>query len=167
MIAEFLLPVALLLATLFCTLLAGFVLLFAIVVMPGLGALPNREFLRAFQAIDKVIQNNQPLFLFVWIGSVAALFVATALGVWQLQGTCRILIVVAAIFFIIGVQLPTLTINIPLNNRVQSLRLDILDETSLATERNSFEPRWNRWNLIRSAFACLSSVVLLITLQLI
>lgn len=41
MITQTILPVVLLLATLLCTLLAGFVLLFAIVVMPGLGTLPN------------------------------------------------------------------------------------------------------------------------------
>ena len=41
--------VALILATFLCTLVAGFVLLFAIVVMPGITPLTNREFLRAFQ----------------------------------------------------------------------------------------------------------------------
>ena len=167
MLADTILPVVLLVSTLLCTLVAGFVLLFAIVVMPGIGALPNREFLHAFQVIDKVIQNNQPLFVFVWVGSIAALVVATALGVWQLEGIGRILIIVAAAAYLIGSQLPTFTINIPLNNRLQALNLDTLDEASQATERRCFEARWNRWNFIRTVFACLASVMLLIVVRLI
>jgi uncharacterized membrane protein len=160
-------PVLLLLATLLCSLVAGFVLLFAIVVMPGIGTLPNREFLQAFQVIDKVIQNNQPLFIFIWIGSAVALLVAAALGIWQPEGVSRILIIVATFVLIAGVQVPTLSINIPLNNRVQTLNLDTLDEESLANERLHFEHRWNRWNIIRTAFACVASVLLLLVVRLI
>lgn len=166
MIAEIVLPIVLLLATLLCALVAGSVLLFAIVVMPGLGALPDREFLRAFQVIDKMIQDNQPVFIFVWLGSVVSLLVAAVLGVWQFEGFSRILIVLATALFIAGVQLPTMIVNIPLNNRLQSIRLEALDDPSLAIERQNFEPRWNRWNVIRSAFASLSAIVLLIVVRL-
>ena len=167
MLTESILPVVLLVATLLCTLVAGFVLLFAIVVMPGIGTLPNREFLHAFQVIDKVIQNNQPLFIFIWIGSAAALVVAMVLSVWQLEGIGRILIIVATTTYLVGVQLPTFTINIPLNKRVQSLNLDVFDEASQSTERRYFETRWNRWNVIRTVFACLTSVLLLMVVRLI
>ena len=85
--------------------------------MTGIGILSDRGFLQAFQVIDKVIQNNQAIFVFIWIGSVVTLVVATALGVWQLEGTGRILIVIAAVAYLGGAQLPTFTINIPLNNR--------------------------------------------------
>lgn len=50
------------LATLLCSLVAGFLFSFAIVVMPGISDLNDREFLRAFQVMDRVIQNNQPVF---------------------------------------------------------------------------------------------------------
>ena len=62
----------LLVSTLLCTLVAGFVFTYAIVVMPGFGKLNNREFIQAFQATDGIIQNNQPLFMFVWVGSIAS-----------------------------------------------------------------------------------------------
>jgi len=62
--------------------------------------------------------------------------------------------------------LPTIAVNIPPNNRVQSLNLDTLDETSLAEERQIFEARWNRWNVIRTVVGCLVSVMLLIAIQL-
>ena len=52
--------IVLILATLLCSLVAGFLFAFATVVMPGIKTLNDREFIRAFQVIDGVIQNNQP-----------------------------------------------------------------------------------------------------------
>jgi len=54
--------VTLIVATFLCTLVTGFVFAFAVVVMPGLRTLNDGEFLRAFQVMDRVIQNNQPVF---------------------------------------------------------------------------------------------------------
>ena len=65
--------IALLVATFLCSLVAGLLFVFAVVVMPGIGNLNDREFIRAFQVMDRVIQNNQPLFMLVWLGSVVAL----------------------------------------------------------------------------------------------
>jgi uncharacterized membrane protein len=53
----------LLLAAFLCSLVAGLLFTFAIVVMPGIAKLNDRDFVRTFQAIDGVIQNNQPAFL--------------------------------------------------------------------------------------------------------
>jgi uncharacterized membrane protein len=56
------------------------------------------------------------------------------------------------------------TINVPLNNRLQTLDVDAMDETAQATAREAFEPRWNRWNGIRSVVASLASVLLIVLL---
>ena len=166
MITETIFSNMLVLAAFLCTLATGFVLLFAIVVMPGIGTLSDRDFLRAFQSIDLVIQNNQPLFILIWVGSAVALLIATVLGFRQLEGISRILLLVAATVYIFGMQLPTIAINIPLNNRVQELNFDALEEASAVAEREHFEPRWNRWNMIRTAFASLASGLLLIVIRL-
>ncbi|MCB0128652.1 MAG: DUF1772 domain-containing protein [Caldilineaceae bacterium] len=166
MITETIFSNMLILAAFLCTLATGFVLLFAIVVMPGIGTLSDRDFLRAFQSIDRVIQNNQPIFILIWVGSAVALLIATVLGFRQLEGISRILLLVAATVYIFGMQLPTIAINIPLNNRVQELNFDALEEASAAAEREHFEPRWNRWNVIRTAFASLASGLLLIVIRL-
>ena len=50
--------IALALATFLCSLVAGFLFAFAVVVMPGIRNLGDREFLRAFQEIDGVIQRG-------------------------------------------------------------------------------------------------------------
>jgi uncharacterized membrane protein len=59
--------VLLLLAAFLCSLVAGFLFAFAVVIMPGISPLDDRGFIRAFQLIDRVIQNNQPLFMLVWV----------------------------------------------------------------------------------------------------
>ena len=147
----------LILATLLCSLVAGFLFAFSVVVMPGIRSLTDREFIRAFQKMDRVIQNNQPLFMLVWIGSVVALIISAVLGVGQLGGIERSLLIFAALGYLLGVQLPTITVNVPLNNKLQALDADALDATAQNKAREDFEPRWNRWNSIRVASSSLVS----------
>ncbi len=156
--------IALILATFLCSLVAGFLFAFALVVMPGIRSLNNREFIRAFQVMDRVIQNNQPIFMLVWIGSVVALVTSAVLGMGQLDGAGRLLIIFAALAYLFGVQLPTIAINVPLNNKLQTLDVDAMDETTQKAARKDFEPRWNLWNSIRTAFASLASALLIILL---
>ena len=156
--------IALILATFLCSLVAGFLFAFAIVVMPGTKSLNDREFIRAFQVMDGIIQNNQPLFVLVWVGSVVTLVISAVFGFGQLDGIGRLLIIFVALAYILGVQVPTITINVPLNNKLQALDVDAINETTQKTARKNFEPRWNRWNSIRTAIASLVSVLLMILL---
>jgi len=149
-------------AALLCSLVAGFVFAFACVAMPGIGSLGDREFLRSFQVMDRVIQNNQPLFVLVWAGSTVALVIAAAIGFGRLTGFDRALLLAAAVVYVVGVQLPTLTINVPLNNQLQTLDLEAMDDPALARARNDFETPWNRWNRIRTALATLTSMMLIV-----
>jgi uncharacterized membrane protein len=77
---------AVLLSALLCSLVAGLVLTFAIVVMPGIKTLGNRGYLKSFKSMDCVIQNNQPIFMMVWLGSAVVLLASTVLGIWRLVG---------------------------------------------------------------------------------
>lgn len=153
--------VALIVATLSCALVAGFVFAFAVVVMPGLRSLGDGEFLRAFQVMDRVIQRRQPIFMLVWVGSVLALVASTALGFERLDGTGRTLLIAALVVFLAGVQLPTAVINIPLNNRVQTLAIADMDPEATASARRDFESRWNASNATRTVFACAVCATLL------
>ena len=154
--------IALLLAVLLCTLVGGFVFAFAVVAMPGIATLEDRAFLRAFQVMDRVIQNNQPLFILVWAGSAVAIVASMLLGFQQVQGVDRALLILAGVFYLLGVQLPTATVNVPLNNHLQTLDLHTLDDTALATARGDFEARWNRWNELRTLVSILVSVLLIV-----
>ena len=71
------------------------------------------------------------------------------------------LLIACTLAYLFGVQLPTITINVPLNNGLQALDVDALDEAALQRARAVFEGRWNRWNAIRTVLSCLISVVLI------
>lgn len=155
---------ALVLTTLLCSLVAGFLFAFAVVVMPGIRRLNDREFVRAFQAMDGVIQDNQPIFMLVWMGSLLALIVVAIMGVSQLDGGWRWLLIATTIAYVLGVQWPTIAINIPLNKRLQTLNVDALDEASLSAARAGFEPRWNRWNMVRTLVSTGVAALLMVLL---
>ncbi len=158
------LTVSLVLATLFCSLGAGFLFAFATVVMPGIGRLDDKGFLRAFQEIDGVIQRGQPLFVLVWAGSVLALVTSMVLGISQLDGADRLLLVAATLVYILGVQLPTFVINVPLNNVLQRVDLAETSGAEQARARSEFEPAWNRSNVFRTACASVATLLLLMLL---
>ena len=160
----FLLELILILATLLCALTAGLVFAFASVVMPGIGKLGDREFIRSFQVIDGVIQAGQPVFGLVWMGSVVALLLSAVMGGLQLDGMERAFVIVSALVYVLGVQVPTFRINVPLNNTLQRLDVDAMDKDALASARRAFENRWVRWNSIRTVVASLVSVALMFVL---
>jgi uncharacterized membrane protein len=154
----------LILATFLCSLVAGFLFAYAIVVMPGIRSLNDREFIRAFQVTDRVIQNNQPIFMLVWVGSSVVLISSAVLGIGRLDGIEVSLICFVTLTYLLGVQLPTITINVPLNNKLQTLDVDTMNETELKVAREGFEQRWNQWNSFRTVLSSLVSVLLIILL---
>lgn len=156
--------IVLVLATLLSSLVAGFLFAFAVVVMPGIKSLDDGAFIRAFQVIDRVIRNNQPLFLLVWVGSLLSLITAAVMGLWQLNRADGVLAIVAALVCVLGVQAPTFRINIPLNNQLQRLDIGSMNEAARKRARDDFETRWNRWNVFRTACASFVVVTLLVLL---
>ncbi len=160
------LDISLIFTILLCSLVSGFIFTYSIVVMPGLSNLNDKDFLKAFQVTDAVIQNNQPLFMFTWIGSivailttiVASLITAGLLEFW--------LIILVGAAYLLGVQGITVAIHIPLNNHIQKLNIDELNDKTLAYERKNFEAKWNFFNKIRTFVAISASSLLLIVLSL-
>ena len=159
-----LIQLAVLLSALLCSLVAGLVLTFAIVVMPGIRTLGERDFLKSFKAIDRVIQNNQPIFMLIWLGSALLLLTSTMLGFWHLEGLDRVLLTIACAIYLFGVHVPTVMINTPLNNELQSQYLDTMTEAAVHEATERFEPRWLLWNAIRTVIAIVTTVLLLVLL---
>ena len=156
----------LVLSTFLCSLVAGFLFAFAIVVMPGIKNLGDREFILTFQVIDRIIQNNQPIFLMVWVGSAVVLIAALILGFSRMDGLSLFLLIFATLIYLFGVQLPTVIVNIPLNNKLQTLDVDKANDAGLRSAREEFESRWNRWNVSRTVISCLVSALLITLLIL-
>lgn len=151
----------LLTATLLVALTTGIVYAFAVVVMPGLRALPDKEFLTGFKVMDRVIQDNDPLFLLAWVGGLVSLIAAAALNALAFEGPDRWLLIAALATYLLGVQAPTFLVNVPLNNRLQAIDVQALSPADLKSEREAFEARWVFWNRFRTAFGVMTVVLLL------
>ena len=154
----------LIVSTLLCALVTGFIFTYAVVVMPGFAKLDDRDFIRAFQVTDGVIQNNQPLFMLAWVGSIVSVVATMILGFIELHGIERWTVITIGFICLIGVQGITIRVHLPLNNRLQRLEINEMDLESLSKERNKFETRWNYFNNIRTliAFAVSFSLMLFI-----
>ena len=160
------LDVFLLLSILSCTLVTGFIFTYAVIVMPGFSKLDDKEFLRAFQVTDGIIQNNQPLFMFTWIGSIISVLGTVLCAVVSLELRESWLIILCGVVYLLGVQGITMSIHLPLNNKLQKLVLDELSNQILKEERGNFEEKWNVYNKIRTAIAFSVSLLFLVVLTL-
>lgn len=154
--------VALVLSAFLCALVAGFLFAYAIVVMPGIKNLRDAQFIRAFQVTDRVIQDNHPIFLCVWVGSAISIMVCAVAGFATLQGLDLLLLILAVAAYLAGVQVLTIVVHLPLNNKLQAYNVEAMSSKELYDARASFESRWNRSNQIRTGIACIVSLLLIV-----
>ena len=160
------LDISLVFSILSCNLVGGFIFTYAIVVMPGLSSLNDKDFLRAFQVTDAVIQNNQPLFMFTWVGSIVAMLTTILVSLVSFGLSETWLILLISFVYLLGVQGITVAVHIPLNNHIQKIKMEELNDETLADERLKFETKWNFFNYIRTSLAISVSVLLLILLTI-
>ena len=130
--------------------------------MPGFSKLDDKEFLRAFQVTDGIIQKNQPLFMLTWIGSIISVLGTVFCAILSLELREAWLIVLCGVVYLLGVQGITISVHLPLNNRAQKLVLDELSNQTLTEERGNFEEKWNFYNKIRTALAFSVSLLFLL-----
>ena len=161
-----LLDISLILSITLCSLVSGFFFTYAIVVMPGLSSLSDKGFIKAFQVTDGVIQNNQPLFMLTWIGSIFSLLGTVLISVARFELSESWSLILISALYMLGVQGITIAIHIPLNSHIQKLAVEELNDEALADERALFERKWNYFNIIRTSLSIFVSLTLLIILGL-
>ena len=132
--------------------------------MPGFSKLNDKDFIRAFQVTDNVIQNNQPLFMLIWIGSILSMISTIAFSIFNINADYSILIMSTGFFYLIGVQGLTISIHVPLNNKIQKIDVDKEDELKLNEVRKEFEIKWNYYNRIRTVVAFNVTTLLMLIL---
>ena len=160
------LEVSLICSILSCTLVTGFTLLYAVVIMPGLSKLDDKEFIKAFQVTDGVIQDNQPLFILTWLGSVISVVGAILSSIISVGLPEAWLIVFVGVVYLLGVQGITLSVHLPLNNHIKKINIEKTDHQTLSVEREKFETRWNFFNTIRTGISFSVSLTLLVVIAL-
>ena len=156
--------ISLVFAVLTCSLVTGFIFTYAVVVMPGFSKLDDNEFLRAFQVTDGVIQNNQPLFMLTWVGSIISVLSVIVISLLSLGLSEAWKLIVVGLIYLLGVQGVTISIHLPLNNRIQAIDINNMNNQSLNEERTKFEMRWNYFNKIRTFIAFFTSLSFLLIL---
>jgi len=155
------LNISLFFSTLLCSLVTGFILTYAIVVMPGLSKLDDKEFIKAFQVTDGIIQNNQPIFILIWVGSIISVVSTIIISIFTLGLLEAWKIIFMSLVYLLGVQAITIIIHLPLNRRIQKIDINSTNLQSLNEERKNFETKWNYFNNIRTVIAFLATLFFL------
>ena len=129
--------------------------------MPGLSKLDDKEFIKAFQVTDGIIQNNQPIFILIWVGSIISVVSTIIISIFTLGILEGWKIIFVSLVYLIGVQAITIIIHLPLNRRIQKIDINSTNLQSLNEERKNFETKWNYFNNIRTVIAVLVTLFFL------
>ena len=147
------LDISLFFTILLSALVTGFILTYAIVIMPGLSNLDDKEFIKAFQVTDGIIQNNQPIFILIWVGSIMSVFGTIITSILSLGILDAWIIIFAGVVYLLVVQGITISIHLPLNKSIQNIDINSSNSETLSKMRKSFETKWNYFNNVRTVVA--------------
>lgn len=145
--------------TLTTALIAGLFYAYSCSVNPGLGKLPDMEYIAAMQSINMAIVN--PVFMLSFIGTLLLLPTSTYLHYTGSFPARFIFLLIASLIYIIGTFGVTIFGNVPLNDALASFNLQKANIQEIADERSKFEESWNRLHTIRT-FAAVTSLSLII-----
>jgi uncharacterized membrane protein len=121
--------------------------------MPGLSNLDDKEFIKAFQVTDGIIQNNQPIFILIWIGSIVSVLSTIITSILSLGILDAWLIIFVSVVYLLLVQGITILIHLPLNKSIQNIDINSSNSETLSKMRKSFETKWNYFNNVRTVVA--------------
>jgi uncharacterized membrane protein len=133
--------------------------------MPGLSKLKDKEFIRAFQVTDEIIQNNQPIFMLIWVGSIISVLSLIISSVIIIGISESLLTIIIGTIYLFGVQGLTIGIHLPLNNQIQKVNTEELDDQKLHEERLNFERKWKFFNNIRTIIAFFITLMFIVILK--
>ena len=161
------LDISLFFSILLSALVTGFILTYAIVIMPGLSNLDDKEFIKAFQVTDGIIQNNQPIFILIWIGSIVSVLSTIITSILSLGILDAWLIIFVSVVYLLLVQGITILIHLPLNKSIQNIDINSSNSETLSKMRKSFETKWNYFNNVRTvvAFFVVLTFLLILTIR--
>lgn len=133
--------------------MSGVFFAFSTAVLPGLDAADARQAVPAMQSINRKILN--PVFYTAFFGALLAAAAPAVLLTLLGEGAAAAAFAVGAAVYLLGAFMPTVLINVPLNNALDTAAAP---SSADAAERvwADFSPRWTRWNTVRAAASALS-----------
>ncbi|MCF0062794.1 DUF1772 domain-containing protein [Dyadobacter chenwenxiniae] len=152
---------SLILTALLTGLSAGLFYAYSCSVNLGLARLPDNEYLRAMQEINKAILN--PVFFMSFIGSIFLLAFASWLSHSEQVATFRLLLA-ATLVYAIGVFGVTVAGNVPLNDTLAGFNINAATADEIRLQRLHFERPWNKLHSIRTL--CSVGAFLLVVIAL-
>ena len=147
------LDISLFFSILLSALVTGFILTYALVIMPGLSNFDDKEFIKVFQVTDGIIQNNQPIFILIWVGSIVSVLSTIITSILCLGILDAWLIIFVSVVYLLLVQGITILIHLPLNKSIQNIDINSSNSETLSKMRKSFETKWNYFNNVRTVVA--------------
>jgi uncharacterized membrane protein len=149
-------------AILLTGLVAGLFYSYDCSVIRGFRNIGDREYLIAFQSINRAILN--PYFFVSFVGSLLVLPVAAWLSYKSGTPASFYLLIAATIVYAAGVFGVTMFGNVPLNNEVDQLNIAGATPDAISALRHKFETNWNRLNAIRTYASILSFLLAILSL---
>ncbi|MCC3371889.1 anthrone oxygenase family protein [Cohnella sp. REN36] len=141
--------------------MSGFIVAFAIAIMPGLNKMGALPAVHSMNAINHAI-GSSPLF-FILFGGTGMLHIAGLVIALKNPKLPYVwLVICAAGIYLCGVLLVSLGLNIPLNKEMAELDLTISRNDLVA---GHILARWTFWNQMRAVSSLLSVLLLAIYLR--
>jgi len=151
--------IALYISIIFTGLSAGLFFAWQISVIPGTKLVKDATYIETMQKINRAIIN--PPFMLIFLGTL----IMQILSVYFYRDTTNTFwfILGATLLYGVGTVLLTGLGNVPLNDALDTLKLNELPADQITGERRGYESRWNRLHIIRTTFSILSFMMLLLT----
>lgn len=142
-------------------LIAGLMFAWSYSVTPGLAVIGDREYLTAFQAMNRAILN--PVFKVCFIAP--ALLLPFYAWLQKDHSPLRLwLIAAAALLYIAGVIGVTFGGNVPINEKLNAFDIAKASAQEISSLRKYFEPHWNQWHTVRTLTSFLSLFCLMVAM---
>lgn len=133
---------------------AGIFYCWSISVTSGLALLSDKEYITAFQSLNRAILN--PLFLLCFMGPVFLLPLSAFVSYCKPLPVAFWLLCVAFLVYIVGVMGVTMAGNVPMNDTLDKFNASSASAAGLAATRTAFEAKWNFLNNIRTVSCVIS-----------
>jgi len=150
----------LLITTVIMGLTAGIFYCWSVSVTTGLALMPDKEYITAFQQLNRAILNS--LFFICFMGTLFLLPISTWLQYQKPLPVSFWYLLAASIIYLIGVMGVTMSANVPMNNELDVFNTETASAAEITAKRLAFEAKWNFLNNIRTVccIICLTLTVL-------
>ena len=133
--------------------ITGFFYAYTSSVMWGLDAIAPEQAIVAMQGINATVRNA--VFAPAFFGTPVAALVTGFLLARFSQRQAALLMVLATLTYIVGAFLPTLLVNVPMNEALAAVTSPV-DPQQAAQIWTAYAQRWTWWNTLRTLFSLAS-----------